>query len=46
MSVKKHMINFTKDQKVFQSGDINVTFDLNGIDKVKDKIAGVCHWKK
>ena len=39
---KKLIVKFTP----FQSGDINVTFDLNGIDKVKDKIAGVCHWKK
>lgn len=39
---KKLIVKFTP----FQSGDINVTFDLTGIDKVKDKIAGVCHWKK
>lgn len=38
----KLIVKFTP----FQRGDINVSFDLTGIDKVKDKISGVCHWKK
>lgn len=39
---KKLIVKFTP----FQRGDINVSFNLTGIDKVKDKIAGVCHWRK
>lgn len=39
---KKLIVKFVP----FQRGDINVTFDLTGIDKVKDKISNVCHWKK
>lgn len=37
----KLIIKFTPHE----SGDVNVTFDLKGIDKVVKKLSTSCHWK-